>query len=611
MPSAELVPQPAPVSNRSREKGDRVSLYLIGLTVAYVLLWLLAARIIVPHLITSGYQGHPAFLAHLMPGRGTHPLSSYLQTWHHFSSLLLVGGIGLFAFLLITTRPELERVCSALPAGIIVLALVIPLSTVLDLKHIRVRCLDIDEITSVVIARATPAVFWNTALTKESNGWPYLGFLRIWLRPWEDELGVRLLSVLFAVGAVPLVYAIGKHLVGKSTGVLASALLAVNSFEVKYSREARTYSLLLFAAVLSTYFFVRTARRPSLANWLGYVLASAFAIHCHVFFVLVLGAHSLSLLVFRWKQTDWRSWILANCSIGILASPVPISMMKHNVGQIDWIEPFHARVLYDFFMTLTGGGGLILLLAYAAAVAVAFGLALRAWSRDHASDESWRWGLLLLWLLLPVAVVAAASLRRPLFVNRYLIFCLPPLTLLAAFVIDRVRSIPLRAGIAIFLLAFSARGVAWSYHWHGSEDWRGASRYLLSTAHGGDAVLFYHPYMRLPIEFYGGNLDQGPGQPTVVFPASWDRSHYISQPEIQQEPDTGLLAGIPAHYHRVWLVLGHDQFASRWAASRRMQDYLAAHYRFSEEKDFAQVRVILYQTCPISRHETTSDANHL
>jgi len=71
------------------------------------------------------------------------------------------------------------------------------------------------------------------------------------------EFAFRLVSVLFGVAAVLLIYFTGRDLVNRYVGLLAAAAMSLSSWYIHFSREARYYSMLQFFYLLSFYFFYR------------------------------------------------------------------------------------------------------------------------------------------------------------------------------------------------------------------------------------------------------------------------------------------------------------------------------------------------------------------
>ena len=68
---------------------------------------------------------------------------------------------------------------------------------------------------------------------------------------------VRLLSVLFGAGTIPIIYLIGKRMSGVVMGLAAAVLLALSLFNIYFAQETRMYTLLTFNAAVAIYTLVR------------------------------------------------------------------------------------------------------------------------------------------------------------------------------------------------------------------------------------------------------------------------------------------------------------------------------------------------------------------
>ncbi|MGZ4883597.1 MAG: glycosyltransferase family 39 protein, partial [Halobacteriota archaeon] len=97
-----------------------------------------------------------------------------------------------------------------------------------------------------------------------------------------SELTLKLLSIIFGVAAIPVLYLVGRELFDTRAGLLAAFLLAVSSFNIRYAQEVRMYSLLVFLGVLSMYFFIRLTRHRTPVTLVGYVIATTLTLYTHV-----------------------------------------------------------------------------------------------------------------------------------------------------------------------------------------------------------------------------------------------------------------------------------------------------------------------------------------
>jgi hypothetical protein len=238
-----------------------------------------------------------------------------------------------------------------------------------------------------------------------------------------------------------------------------------------------------------------------------------------------------------------------------------------------------------------------LLLICVAACVIALLLNRPGHSETQGLSEVWVCRFLVLWLIFPIAFTLVLSLAKPLFVPRYFIFCLPALLLLVAAGVARLRSVWLKMAVVILLLALSFRGAAGVYQ-HDldiqRDDWRAVSRYLLSEAQPGDALLFHVPMGRMPYEFYRSLLRPSPASPTVLYPRHAD-GHLTFLDFVEKPDDVEIEQRLPSH-PRVWLVLTYAETQSGLPDSRSLEltTLLGKAYSAAERHNFAGVEILLY-----------------
>lgn len=98
--------------------------------------------------------------------------------------------------------------------------------------------------SGIFYPRALPLTYLAAAVVK------LLGF---------SEYTLRLPSVLFSTGSIPLVYYLGRRFLGPATALVAALLLAVSDWDVAVAQTARMYSIFSFFLLLSVVLFCRAA----------------------------------------------------------------------------------------------------------------------------------------------------------------------------------------------------------------------------------------------------------------------------------------------------------------------------------------------------------------
>jgi mannosyltransferase len=481
---------------------------------------------------------------------------------------------------------------SALDMGI--LAAITVIGAFLRFHTLATKTFWFDEGMSVGIARLDWVNFARILWRREANMSLYYLLLRPWLHFGNSEYFVRSLSVIFGLATIPALYFLGRKLFGSRVGLIAAALLAVNAYHVRYSQEARSYSLMMLLCVCSGFYFLKYIEDPSRRNRMAHIALSSAAVYAHFYSALFIVAQWISTRYWRLKppptglRSNWR-WI------ALFISPVILFIATTGAGPLRWIHRPGLKDLTELALRLTGNGGWILLVAYGIACVAGF---FEPESKDNVADtfEIWRSRFLLLWLLFPVAFVFVLSFARPLFLPRYFILCLPPLILLAASGLARIRASWLMTPALLLFLVLSVQGTR-GYYQHDfdleRDNWRGASAYLLSQSRTGDALIFHVAMGRMPYEYYHSLRGSSLGDPVVIYPNHGDHITFL---DFVEKPDYKKLeSAIPA-YPRVWLVLSHasDPSGLDVTASSLTKLLENAGYVVSDTRDFDGLEVELY-----------------
>ncbi len=461
-----------------------------------------------------------------------------------------------------------------------------------------------DECFSVEVSRLDWHGLLRLLWWREANMSLYYLLLRGWLHFGSSPLFIRSFSVLISLFTLPAVFWLACLLVNRRVGLIAVALISCNAYSIRYAQEARSYSLFVLLATLSSAFFVGYLQKPSRRNRWGYILLSVLAVYAHFYALLLVAAQWLSVRRLAGAQPVApqvasglrRAWIL----IGVGVLPVLAFVAKTGAGPIRWIPRPSLGELLTFWEHLAGNAGLPLLLLYAAACLAAI-LPLRDYLFKRARLwDAWRLQFLLIWILFPVALAMLLSLARPLFLGRYFVFCLPALIILAAAGLSSLQKTWMASICLAAILLLSLQGT-FSYYNHdfdlerdGSEA---AANYIYDHAQPGDAILFHIAEARISYEFFISLRDEGSAKeseamPDVVFPRHGDRLDYR---DVTGNPTSEFLRSLPAKYARVWVVLMNNGAPAHPDANTLLLNQgLAQSFPQTNQVQFPQVEVRLY-----------------
>lgn len=173
-----------------------------------------------------------------------------------------------------------------------------------------------------------------------------------------DRVGVRSLSVAWALICLPLVYFIVQLRLDRRTALITAAFLAVFPGFVHYAREARMYAqvfgLLLLASFFFLYLFSRfqtlaQVKRILLTIAFALALAGTFFTHyiSGVYYVCFFAA-AMAMALFR-RDFGWLAYALAGLTLAtLIIIPQLLHMLEFVVPSDDeWIPATDLIIFYS------------------------------------------------------------------------------------------------------------------------------------------------------------------------------------------------------------------------------------------------------------------------
>jgi hypothetical protein len=295
----------------------------------------------------------------------------------------------------------------------------------------------------------------------------YYLLLSAWTRvAGTSDAALRMLSVLFAAAALPLLWLVGRRTIGRTAAWIACVLFSFAPAAVYYSAEGRMYALLWLLGLALAWLTLLVARRgarPVLL--LAWSAAGAAGLLTHYFFAFVWAA-CLVWLALHPGRSRRTSPLLAGALTLLLVLPwyrhVPASLARWRISA-GWLEvPLTAaeallapiRLTWSMLSGQGHWGGWRLTDAVAALLyLLAAVLVLRRGVRPLFTP---RRQLIWIWFAGSVLGVIALDLARgtsAALVTRYALPGLPAVVLLAGLVIARLpRRWPFVVVAAICLL---------------------------------------------------------------------------------------------------------------------------------------------------------------
>lgn len=494
---------------------------------------------------------------------------------------------------------------------------------------IRVFCLAckplwFDECFSVELARISWRNFVRLLWWREANMSLYYLLLRIWLHFGQSPSFVRGLSVLFSVATLPAIYWLARVLYDRKVALISASLFAFNAYSLRYAQEARSYALFLLLATLSSASLITFLRTPGPRTRLGYVVTSILAAYAHFYALLLMAAHWLALRfavsIFDFRRsggTDSRNWKPETPNstrqlgkawrvVAIAVAPLLIFVAKTGAGPIRWIHRPSVRDVLDFYAHLAGGNTWLLLVIYAAACLAAIAGHWNYLFKREQTWEMWRCQFLLIWLCFPVVLTGLLSFARPVFLDRYMIFCLPPLLILASAGLARLRQAWLLGVTLAAILLASSQGVLFVYghDFDNERDASGAaSNFILDHAQARDGVIFHIAATRVAYEFFrsirAGENTASPQfraqlGPEILYP---HHAAGLDYRDFTGKPTAEMLHSVTLGHPRVWVMLmNHAPSGKPDPTTLMLTQVLAESFPKVQRWQFPLVEVRLYSS---------------
>lgn len=341
-----------------------------------------------------------------------------------------------------------------------------------------------DELVTVDVARRSPSQIWHLLghVDAVHGLYYFLMHVVVGVAGFTPE-AVRLPSVVataFAAGALAV---LGRALAGRAAGLLAGLAYACVPVVGQYALEARSYAMVAAVAVAATLALVRALRSGRPVWFVVYGALLVLLGFLHLFAILLVGAHLVTVVAGGHGRRIGLGWLVA-----VLGAALPLAIVAMIAATqrsaVEWIRPPDAIHLWASVRGITGSLASLVLLSFVCAVAVVRG----------PRSELVR--VAVPWAIVPPVLLLAVSSAQPVFVARYLLFCVPAVALLAAAGLAAgPRMIMIPAGLLLLVLTAAVQpGLRRpDAKWH---DVTPIVRALAQHSRAGDAFLVAPPGMR-------------------------------------------------------------------------------------------------------------------
>lgn len=184
----------------------------------------------------------------------------------------------------------------------------------LALRTITQSSIWFDEAFSAYIVRFN---YWDIVRYTAADVHPPLYYWA--LKTWQyvfgpSEIGLRSMSVMFAVVAMVLGFLLVKKWFGRKAAFISLLLLVLSPMLVRYGQEARMYTMVAAITIGATYVLSLAMETQKKRLWLWYALLVAAGMLTHYFTAFVWIAHwAWRAYTTYTRGTDKKTWLKKMC----------------------------------------------------------------------------------------------------------------------------------------------------------------------------------------------------------------------------------------------------------------------------------------------------------
>jgi mannosyltransferase len=468
------------------------------------------------------------------------------------------------------------------------------------LDHVSLRG---DESFTVIYSAKPLAELWEVIRDVEPNPPLYYFALRgTMFLLGQSDFAARLLSALFGVLAVPLLYQVARTLIpdrrtGETVALLAALLMAINPYQIWHGQDVRNYTMWPALSLASLWLLLRALKESRPALWIGYIATALASLYTHYYDVFIILFENLFVILLHSKDRRLlRRWILVQAILAVLYLPYPLLVSSRVASYQDatGLVPGLVGIIQESLTTFGFGETLaqpfVTILFPLLLLLLALGLAF-AFYHDRGA-----FAFVLLYTTVPILCIFLFTLWRPFFRVRYLIVMAPAyylgfaLGLVALARLRWARVVAVAVGLALLLIptGLSLNNYYFDPAYAKAADYRGLAAYLEAHAGPEDAIIENYPDPTLSYYYHG------PAE-RLVLP---HRSAVDAVGDLPVRPKaTGKTLQELLEKHRyLWLI----PYQSGWDPQGFVENWLDRRARQVREVQVDVFRIVVYERAETS-----------
>jgi hypothetical protein len=278
---------------------------------------------------------------------------------------------------------------------------------------------------------------------------------------------LKFFSFIMGIGGLITTYYLGKELINKKTGLIATFLLAINYFHIYYSQEGRMYSMLYLTTTISFYFLIKFIKKPNLRSALLHAFFASIMIYTHFFALFALFSQYLILLYFVIKPIEVKPKkmfiysFISGVTTLILYIPSFKLLIETSQKKTMWISTPTIDVYTQLFKEFFGNSEVtifFILLILMFLFNKIFNLNNKTNNQINLSKSKliFSFFILIIWIVITLIIPLISSyINLPMIISRYFINILPAIIILIAIGLNYIKNTFVKYTVISVIFLFS------------------------------------------------------------------------------------------------------------------------------------------------------------
>jgi len=462
---------------------------------------------------------------------------------------------------------------------IILLILIILLASALRFSSLAKEDYWLDEgFTMFTGEQPTFAKVTDSVLFYETAPPFYFYILNIWIKLFgSSSTSTRSLSALLGILSIPIIFLTARNISDDKTALLTSLLSAVSMLLIWTSQEVRPYSLLVFLAVLSSYFLTLVYKNNNLITCLLYFVSlillfytsyfSVFIVFFQFMVVAFTKRYKLLAKVFLAQFIAFLflvPWLINAIPRSNLSSSIVYELLFYHAGLPSFIAKFGQLALVSPLIFLS----LFLIIIF-----------LISTRRIIKLNKLYPFISLLIIFLLLGYILLLLNIHQPIVrklftYSRYFIFLLPASHFIVSKTYFSINK-KLKITMLIVLILTSLVAIPTYYAVTLKEEWTPAMKFIQQTRDSSGGIIFVDEggaNMYLINHYYEGEM------PAVEL--AWKDKELTATQILELTDDKDF----------AWLILSRN-----WKRGDYYLNVFNQNFNLIKQKEFYGIKLYLYE----------------